>query len=178
MPRARTSDTAKSTPGTIDQRGDVYRLHLAVGGRRHTFTFPPGTALDVVRRFAREKEAELKVAVAKRGAGQQRRGTPGVVPRRVSDLCDTYEHDPAAWRDLGARTQVTYRQSLAMVRRFFVAERRDLRVDEVRAKDVRAFVEWRHATPVRPTKTRTSVSPRTVAKDRAFLHLLFDYAER
>lgn len=88
---------------------------------------------------------------------------------------------PAAWRELGARTQVTYRASLAVVRRYFVdpgAPGRDPRVDEVRAKDVRAFVEWRHTAPTRPTPTRTAVSPRTIAKDRAFLHLLFDYAER
>jgi site-specific recombinase XerD len=144
----------------------------------HRFTFPPGTAVDAVRRFARDKALELRGQEAQRGAGKRRRGTPGVAPRRVSDLCDAYEHDPAAWRDLGARTRVTYRASLAVVRRFFVAQGSDPRVDEVRAKDVRAFVEWRHTAPTRPTKTRTAVSPRTVAKDRAFLHLLFDYAER
>ncbi|GJG86825.1 hypothetical protein tb265_20060 [Gemmatimonadetes bacterium T265] len=171
MPRPRKADAAKSTPGTITARGDAYRLRLAVGGRRHSFTFPPGTAIEAVRQFATAKHRELLEATGSR-AGARRARTARVLVR-IADLCALYERDVLPTRAPG--TQTAYRGSLAAIRAFFVLQRRNPRVDAVTRADVVAFLAWRRTAPRRKGRT-DPVTLRTVAKDRAVLHRLFAVA--
>jgi hypothetical protein len=125
----------EKTPGNVEQRGGVYRLRLGVGGRRHRFTFPPGTSIKAVRRFAVEKERELKLEAAK----QQKREGRGVgTTTRMSELFDLFERESLP--TLAQGTQDAYRDSLKLFRRYFVQQLRDPAVDAVGGRDVEAFL--------------------------------------
>ena len=159
-------------PGNIEKRGDVYRLRLHVGGRMHRYTFPPGTAIDAVRRFATEQHRELAREAAKR---KKREGRGVRVATRMSELLALYEREYLP--TLSPGSQVVYAKSLAVIRRFFVTQRRDPAVDAIGGRDIEAFLAWRRVTPASAKRTEP-VSNRTVARDRAILHRVFRIAER
>lgn len=158
--------------GNIEKRGDVYRLRLGVGGRRHRFTFPPGTSIEAVRRFAVEKSRELETEAAKRKKRERRGIRTGA---HMSELFDVFEGEYLPTLAVG--TQGAYRDSLKVIRPFFLEQLRDPTVDAIGGRDVEAFLAWRRVTPLNPKRTPT-VSNRTVQKDRAVLHRIFDVAER
>ena len=58
----------KRYPGSIEKRGESYRIRLCVGNTRHYFTL---TTKDrkVAEAFARSKEAELREEAARQAAG-------------------------------------------------------------------------------------------------------------
>jgi site-specific recombinase XerD len=150
----------KRHPGHIQYRGGAARVRLCVGGRRHTFTIRT-TDRSEAERFAASKFAELS-AYARRG------DTP--TDERMSELLAKFEAEVLPTLAPGAAG--AYEDSLKPIRSFFVELQRDQRVTDVRTKDVRAFVSWRRVHRI----GGGTVKNRTIAKDRAVLHRIFDFA--
>lgn len=153
----------KTYPGALDKRGNSYRWRVCVGGKRHTFLF----------RTANQKEAERvarsEFAILSKHADRERQGLPGRVT--VSALFDQFEREKLP--GLSDGTKRSYGDSLKPLRTYFVDERDNPNVDEIRAGDIDAYMTWRRSHRV----GGGTVSNRTIAKDRAVLHAIFDMAE-
>jgi integrase len=171
MPRS------KRYPGTIVKRGDSFRIYLCVGGKRHTATLRT-TDRREAERFAIEKAEELK-----RVHDRRRMGLPGSMA--FSALVDLFERQEMPALSIG--TQQAYRESLTALKPYFVNELGDPQLERIHAKHVAGFLAWRrvnrlkgkeqsqgHAKP----KPREPISNRTLQKDRAVLHRVFNMAER
>jgi integrase/recombinase XerD len=167
----------KRYPGTLQQRGNSFRLHLCVGGVRHYFTIPTADRRGA-EAFAIEKHRELA-----RQAGRHGHGLPSALT--CSALFDRFERQelPA----LAEGTQDAYRDSLKPIRGYFVDEMRDPPIDAVHARHVRDFLAWRRVHRLEiaregkkptPIEKRAPVSNRTMQKDRAVLHRIFELAEQ
>lgn len=155
----------KRHPGTLEQRGESFRVILYVGGERHAFTLK-GASRKEAEAFATRKDEELQ-ELAKRAA----LGLPE--PMRVSAFLDKYEAERLPL--LAPKSQKSYRGSIDRFREFFVEGKlADPPLGDVRAGHVSEFLTWRRG---RRGKARGVASPRTVQKDRAVLHLVFAYAE-
>jgi integrase len=159
----------KDYPGSIDRRGDSFRVQLCVGGRRDCFSVQT-TDERVAKQRARQREAELKAEHARRQAGLP-------VAVRMSDLLAEFDAGLAG-RVNG--TQRSYRDSLTPFREFFVDELGDLRVDGVTARHIDSYLQWRrNYRKLGNHKTaRGPLAARTLNKDRTVLHAVFDLAER
>ena len=170
-------------PGTIEQRGNGFRVSLRVAGERHRFTLA-NVSKKEAEAFARRKGEELEelarrqtlglpdlIPFAGVGAAKCRENTPrGGEPVPVGFL-DRYELERLP--RLAAGTQRSYATSLAHVRQFFNREYPGLRIDEVRPAHVREYLNWRGG---RVRGKAAEASARTVAKDRATLRAAFSYA--
>ena len=162
----------KKHPGTIEERGDAFRVILYAGGKRHGYTLRD-TDRAGAERFAREEHDKLQGRVKR-----QRAGLPG--PMRLSGLLDKFEADrlPA----LAPRTRETYAASLARFRDFFTT-RGDPMVEDVRAGDVQDFLNWRRTHRLQGKSAGGekvaggTASNRTVQKDRTVLHAVFSFAQ-
>ncbi|HLZ46582.1 MAG TPA: tyrosine-type recombinase/integrase [Gemmatimonadales bacterium] len=165
-------------PGHIQRRGDRLRVYLCVGGRRHIYTLAT-TDRKEAQQFAKTKQAELERQVERR-----RDGYPG--PLRVSELFGEFERDELVTKSPG--TQRSYRDSLKPIRYYFEREAHDPTVDRIRAGDVEGFMTWRRTHKVRTVKqpdgtetievTPARLHERTIVKDRAVLHAIFELADR
>jgi site-specific recombinase XerD len=171
----------RRVPGTIERRGDTHRVRLRIGGKRYVYTVKT-TDRRVADEFAIKKDRELR--------GQAERRTAGLVTgMRLSALLKEYETNvmPA----LAEGTQAAYSDSLKLLRRYFVepgeeevfkdgealpAHRQDPAIDTVRAAHVQAYMTWRRTH--RLDGEATATHNRTIQKDRAVLHRIFDYADR
>ncbi len=151
-------------PGNIKRRGKGFRIRLCVGGKYHQFTL---RTLDrrEAEQFSRSRHAELE-----RQVERQELGFPG--PLHVSELLRRFESEQLPTLSPGC--QRSYRESLKVIRAYFVIDRRDPTLDLVRTESVESFLSWRRVRPLRGDV----VSNRTLAKDRAVLHRLFADAER
>jgi integrase len=167
----------KRHPGSLQQRGDSYRLHLCVGGVRHYFTIPT-TELRVAEEFATQKHRELARQLVRRG-----QGLPSTIACSV--LFDRFERQDIPALAPGA--QDAYRDSLKPIRAYFVAELRDPSIDAVHARHVRDFLAWRRVNRMEigregkkptPVESRAPLNNRTLQKDRAVLHRIFELAEQ
>ena len=154
----------KAYPGTIEKRGDAFRVRIRLGGDRYTYTVHADRLADV-EEFARVKHAEL-TAQQKR----QQLGLPGSMA--VTALLDKYEAEIVPL--LARSTQTSYHASLERFRDFLSAHHPSLQVAEVRAAHIKEFLHWRRLRRVRGTGTSSN---RTLQKDRAVLHAAFGYAE-
>ena len=117
---------------------------------------------------AREKARELEQLNARRAAG-----LPEAV--RVSALLATFEEHELP--GLAPGTQRSYRDSLKPIRAYFVGQLGDPLVTAVHAKHVAGSLTWRRAHRIAGAEG-SSVSSRTVQKDRTVLHRIFGLAER
>ena len=92
----------KRYPGSIEKRGESYRIRLCVGNKRHYFTL---TTKDrrVAEAFARSKEVELREEAARHAAG-----LPGALT--CTQLFQRFEelHLPKK----APNTQISYRDAL------------------------------------------------------------------
>lgn len=84
---------AKRHPGSIERRGDSYRVRIYVGGKMHRFRLKPNTGdaitdRKLVSKFAREKHRELE-----RQHDRVANGLPGGV--RLSGLLELFA--PFSW---------------------------------------------------------------------------------
>src|SRR5258708_2211229 len=70
---------------------------------------------------------------------------------------------------LAAATRRSYRESLGQFRMYFTKQGGDPLISAIKPKHVKTFLNWRRKHP-RP------VSKRTLQKDRAVLHRVFEYA--
>jgi integrase len=151
-------------PGSIERRGDSFRVILYADGVRHGFT------VRTKHRATAEEAARLRHAELQRLSTRQRHGLPSEI--RMSSLLDKFglERLPL----LAPNTKRTYRISLTFAREFFVHRCGDLGVHDVRQGHIKDFIGWRR------NQRRHGVghlSNRTLQKDRATLHAVFAFAE-
>jgi integrase/recombinase XerC len=163
--------TKRKHPGTFENRGAYQRLILYCGGKRHTFridTFDKKAA----EKFAREKLRELQKQLDRAHVGLAGRTD-------FSALLGQFRRDEIPTLALG--TQRSYKDSFAPIERFFVDELRDPSIDRIGTKEIKAFLAWRRNQRRVGKHQKASAEPvsnRTLQKDRAVLHRLFDYADR
>lgn len=158
MPRPR-----KSHPGTLEQRGSSYRVILYFEGKRHSYTIQT-TDRATAEDFARDKEKELCDAQERRTAG-----LPD--PDTFGGFLEQYKRERLPL--LAPATQQTYGVSLDYFERFFVQEKGNPRIDKIRPGQVTQYMSWRR---MQNGRYEGPVSSRTVQKDRAVLHAVFEYA--
>jgi site-specific recombinase XerD len=162
---------AKRHPGTFENRGSYQRLILYCGGKRHTFrvdTFDKKAA----EKFAREKLRELEKQLDRARQGLSR-------DTRFSALLEQYERDEMP--GLSAGTQRSYRDSFVPFRDYFTTELPDPTLDKIGTRAIKGYLSWRRnqrRAGKHGKATAEPVSNRTLQKDRAVLHRLFDFAER
>ncbi len=75
----------------------------------------------------------------------------------------------------GPGTQRSYRDSLGPIREHFLELHNDPKLDQIHAKHIRPYLTWRR---VNRRDGNEPLSGRTLAKDRAVLHRLFNLDER
>ena len=159
----------KNHPGSLQRRGDSYRVTLCLAGRVDRFTVRT-TDRRVAEQFARKQYAELRKRLDRELAG-----LPEVV--RMSTLLAEFEAEMAG-RVRGTRK--SYADSLKPIRLYFVDVLADPQLDKIRAVHIDAYMEWRrtHRLQGRHKADRGPLHARTLNKDRAVLHRLFAVAER
>lgn len=157
----------KDYPGTIDQRGDTFRVRLRVAGKRHSFTIETRDRAEA-ERFAMARFLELSQAAAP-GDARRRQGLPRDVT--VSLLLELYGRNQLP--ELAPGTQDAYRDSFKVIRKYFVDTIGDPSIDKVDGPVVMHFLSWRASNRLRGT---ARLHNRTIAKDRAVLHRVFEYA--
>ena len=105
----------KNHPGSIDQRGDTYRLRMSVGGSSHSFNLK-GVTRHEAEQFAREKHQEL--------LRQEQRAELGFTTGMLfSELLTLFRADYIP--TLAPGTQQAYAESLKPIEHYFVKELRD-----------------------------------------------------
>ena len=150
-------------PGSIEKRGDAYRIRLCVGGERHYFTLA-GVTKEAAEQFAREKNAELHRRNGK--------GLPGPMP--FSKLLAHYED--VRLPEKAPRTRETYGHSLQAFATYFVEQGGDPAAHDIRPGVVQGFLHWRR-TRSPDGQSRKPLAARSLAKDRAVLHGVFSFAQ-
>jgi len=161
----------KKHPGTFENRGTYQRLILYCGGIRHTFR------LDTFDKKASEKFAREQLRQLQKQLDRTRIGLAGIT--KFSALLAQFRRDEMP--TLATGTQRSYRDSLTPVEQFFTTELRDLSLDKIGTKEIKAFLAWRRNQRRVGKHQKASTEPvsnRTLQKDRAVLHRLFDYADR
>lgn len=157
----------KNHPGSIDKRGDTYRLRMAVGGRSHSFNLK-GVTRHEAEQFAREKHQELLRQEQRAGLGF----TTGML---FSELLTLFRADYIP--TLAPGTQRAYAESLKPIEHYFVKELRDPQLDGIRAQHIKGYLSWRRIHGPSGEKKEKPLSNRTLAIDRAVLHRAFSIAD-
>lgn len=153
----------KNHPGSIEQRGaGSWRVTLCVDGTYHRYTIRGDR--DAAEAKARKEYDALK--------SRSTVGLPGPMP--FSALMARYED--AKLPGLAPLTQKGYRNSLTAFRTYFVDDGKDPQVHGIRLGHVEGFLAWRRTRNPDGTKRKKPLSARSLAKDRATLHLLFEFA--
>jgi integrase/recombinase XerD len=97
----------------------------------------------------------------------------------MSELLTDYEESEVPKKAPNSRRQ--YKTSLAVLRHYFVEVEGNPRADRVRPLHVQRFLDWRSRHTFRTGRKRgiqkKKMAPRTVAKDRTMLHMVFSWAE-
>lgn len=153
----------KTYPGNLAKRGRGYRWQVCVGGQRHRETFVTLSQRDA-EKLARERYRHLE-----RQAERRQDGLPTGLT--MQDLLDEFERDIVP--TLSDGTQRAYRDSLKALRLYWVDEAKNPRVERVRKPHVKRFMTWRRSHRIGGGE----VAVRTVEKDRAVLHRIFEHAE-
>jgi integrase/recombinase XerD len=156
----------RNYPGSIERRGDSFRVRLCVGGQRYRFNLPHVTEKQA-QRFASEKQRELEAR-----AGRKALGLPDVIA--FSGLLSRYEAEELP--ELAPGAQAAYQDSLKPFRAYFVEKLEDPLIENIAAAHVKQYMSWRR-THGPDGKRKKPLSGRTVAKDRAVLHRIFAYAD-
>ncbi|HJQ65577.1 MAG TPA: tyrosine-type recombinase/integrase [Gemmatimonadales bacterium] len=155
---------SKKAPGHFERRGQSWRWRVCVGGKYHRYTVPTADRREA-EAWARKKFEELD--------RHRVRATDGLaVGVRMGDLLRYFEMEKLP--RLAPGTQLAYRDSLKPIRTFFVERLRDPMLERVRRADVGDYLDWRRTHRLDGTKP---LHNRTLAKDRAVLHLLFEVAQ-
>ncbi len=156
----------RTHPGSIEKRGNGFRVRLCVSGRRHYFTLPSVTHAEAVQ-FSRDKQQQLEQEAGRRAAG-----LPGGL--RMSELFDRIEREHLP--DKAPRTRMSYGDALKPLRTYFVEELGDPPVGEIKSGHVRNYLAWRRMRGPRGSLRNQPVSKRTRQLDRAVLHVAFELA--
>ena len=162
---------AKKHPGTVETIGDYRRLILYCGGKRHTYKLETADA-KATAKFAREKLRELQ-----KQADQRKRGID--TETRFSGLLAQYIRDELP--TLAEGTQRCYHDSFKVIGEYFVRDLSDPTIDKLGTREIKGYLAWRRnkrRAGKHQTATAEPLSNRTLQKDRAVLHRLFDFAFR
>jgi len=154
----------KKAPGSFDRRGRGWRWRVCVGGQYHTYT------IRTTKRTEAEAWARKKYEVLERQARRQADGL--AVGVRMSDLLDYFEAERLP--RLAPGTQGAYGDSLKPIRTYFVERLSDPELERIRRADVGDFLDWRRRNRL---DGKAPLHNRTLGKDRAVLHLLFEVAQ-
>ncbi len=166
--------------GSIDRRGDGFRIRLHVGGKSHTFSVKTADR-QVAEDAAAARLRELKLAAHRRVIGLSARVT-------FSELLAHF--DAKEMPTLSRGTREAYVDSFRPIREYFLDVVGDPVLEDVQAAHVKEFLAWRRVhrrVDARPTKDGSArkgreagvaLSNRTLQKDRAVLHRLFEFAEQ
>src|ERR1051326_3321998 len=154
----------KKAPGHFERRGRGWGGGGGINGKYSRVTIAT-TERAEAERWARAKYEELD-----RQALRRTDGLP--VGLRMSDLIAYYEAERLP--RLAPGTQKAYRGSLTPIRRYFLHQLGDPPLDRIRQAHVGDFLDWRRHHRLNGSRP---LDGRTVAKDRTFLHCLFDVAE-
>lgn len=155
----------KKAPGNFDRRGQGWRWRVCIGGRRHAFLIKVTDRRDA-ETWARKKFDEL-------GRMQDRAADGLPVGVTFTDLLGHFERERLPLVAKG--TADAYQDSLKPIRAYFVEELRvgDIPIERIRRAHVVGFLTWRRAHRL---DGEDPVSNRTLAKDRAVLHRMFEVA--
>ena len=158
----------KRHPGSIEKRGDSYRIRLCIGTNRHYFTL---TTKDrrVAEVFAQKKEAELREESARQEAG-----LPGVLT--CTQLLRLFEeiHLPKK----APNTQISYRGALKPLSYFFGKVLGDPPVSQIQPAHIEQYLKWRPYHGPNGSDRSRPLSNRTPQLDRAVLHRAFKLAHK
>ncbi|HEX7240215.1 MAG TPA: tyrosine-type recombinase/integrase [Longimicrobiaceae bacterium] len=179
-------------PGTIEQRGNGFRVSLRVAGERHRFTLA-NVSKKEAEAFARRKGEELEelarrqtlglpdlIPFAGIGAEKCREQAPRGEDPVPAGFLDKYELDKVP--DLAPNTRRSYAEILDRVRGFFNEHYPGLMIDEVRRAHIREYLTWRRSRLWRRGPNGSTVvvrgqcSNRTLQKERATLRAAMEYA--
>ncbi len=156
----------KRYPGSIEKRGESYRIRLCVGNKRHYFTL---TTKDrrVAEAFAKSKEAELREEAARQAAG-----LPGALT--CTQLFQRFEelHLPKK----APNTQVSYRDALKPLSHFFGKVLGDPPISQIQPAHIEQYLQWRPYHGPDGSDRSCPLSNRTLQLDRAVLHRAFKLA--
>lgn len=155
----------KRFPGSIDRRGDTFRVRLSVAGTMHSFTLETDDKR-AAEQFARTKDKELR-------ATQRRKASGLAVGVTFSALLATFREQ--AMPGVAEGTRNAYEDSLGPIETYFVTELGDPIIESIAAKHVTEFLTWRR---VHRLDGDAPLSPRTLVRDRSVLHRLFSFADR
>ncbi|MEX2280996.1 MAG: tyrosine-type recombinase/integrase [Gemmatimonadota bacterium] len=160
----------KPHPGTIEDRGAYLRVILYVASKRHAYRLNHKDR-KAAEKFAREKHGELEKQQARVA-----QGLPGSTT--FSELLDQYKRDELP--TLSEGTQRAYKDTFQPVMDYFVDQLRNPTLERIHAKHIRGYLAWRR-TQRRAGKNQTAgtqpLSNRTLQKDRAVLHRIFEFAD-
>jgi hypothetical protein len=154
----------KNYPGSIEKRGDSYRVILYAGGERHMYTLPGASRADA-EQFSRKKHDDLREHI-----GRIALGIPGSVPLRL--VVARYREEKLP--ELARSSQANYDETLRLFERFLSARTLSLDVREFRRGHAKNFLGW---AAINPLSGKGPSSNRTIEKHRAVLHALFGWAE-
>src|SRR5207244_6580958 len=131
----------KKYPGYVERHGRGFRVTLTLAGKRHRYSVR-AESKSAAGEWASAKYEELQAAGERRDQGYP-------APLRMSELFDRFERE---WMPgTAAATQNSYKDSLKVLRPWFVDELHNPTVDRVRAGDVAAFMTWRRSHRLRGT---------------------------
>jgi len=167
MPSRKGRRKRTAGAGAIEQRGDTFRVRLYVAGTRYSYTLHT-TDRSAAETFARTKYLEL---LHSQNVQQDRirRGLPAFVTMAV--LFEAFRRDVLP--GLAPGTQGAYEDSLKPLKTFFVETIGDPAIEDVDRGHVNHFLSWRATHRLRGN---ARLHGRTLAKDRAVLHRIFQYA--
>jgi len=155
-------------PGSVDRHGTRWRVRMRVAGELHTWNLDGDHDRGYVERFARDKGEALRRRHAK--------GLPR--PMRFSALLARYREAgmPGKLKRLAPLTKTSYEVSLQAYETYFVIKGGDPKMHDITRGHVNGFLDWRAMHQPDGRRVALPCSARTVAKDRAVLHRLFQYA--
>ena len=162
-------------PGTIRQRGSSWNVIVRMDGERHEFgpRSEPFLGRAKTRKEVEEwtwrKYTELKEQ-ADSSAMREALGTPESVT--FSELLARFRGEVVP--TLAEGTRMAYEDTFRPAEAYFVDKLGDPLLEGIRSRHVNDYLSWRR---VNRRDGNTPLSNRTLEKDRAVLHRIFDQAD-
>jgi len=157
----------KNYPGSIDRHGTRWRVRFSVNGQKHVFYLEDVTETQA-QGWAREEHRKLKKRAKRRAVGLPSSET-------MSGLLGAFRDDYMP--DLAKGTQASYEDSLKPIKAYFVDILGDMPLEDIQARHITQYLTWRRKRNPQGKPRKKPLSNRSLEKDRAVLHLLFNVAD-
>jgi len=156
-------------PGTLRRRGPGHWWwRYQIAGRRYSRTFDAPDRPAAERYIRNTLLEDVEQEDARVAAGQR-------VEPRMSHLLATFATDYHGTRKaITPGTRRSNQDSLTYFTRFFVEQEGDPKVRDVTKGQIARYFDWRR--PRRGGGDKTTVAQRTLRRDYAVLHLVFEFA--